>query len=273
MKFYVWNFENTLQNIYKYFSFLFRPIPVTEPEILAQNEDIHVRIVKKSSYTFAEVWIANKFEKSINLNDLGLHGQVYFDNYFGSVSIDPSGENISYIAERKRANTSSFFRPHTSNEIPGQEYNYIDDWGEQMLSKSSSVVVILNWKTVTANVLNLDPEYCYGNVIYLNSNFLIGTMTKIESYRLGIVYTTSKPTNIFQVNVEDPNFLIVLNENIEGLCCRSPRISPDRKTLISLERDLHHRSHACCLRMKGMSYVIYCRFNSFKVKETKFQCL
>jgi hypothetical protein len=29
--------------------------------------------------------------------------------------------------------------------LPGQEYNYVDDWGEQMNDKSTSVVVILDW--------------------------------------------------------------------------------------------------------------------------------
>ena len=32
-----------------------------------------------------------------------------------------------------------------SNVLPGQEYNYVDDWGEQMNDKSTSVVVILDW--------------------------------------------------------------------------------------------------------------------------------
>jgi hypothetical protein len=29
--------------------------------------------------------------------------------------------------------------------LPGQEYNYVDDWGEQMNDKSTSVVVIFDW--------------------------------------------------------------------------------------------------------------------------------
>ena len=33
----------------------------------------------------------------------------------------------------------------SSNVLPGQEYNYVDDWGEQMNDKSTSVVVILDW--------------------------------------------------------------------------------------------------------------------------------
>ena len=53
-----------------------------------------------------------------------------------------------------------------ANQIPGQEYNFFDDWGEQMTEKSSSIVVILNWKTAIAKVLDLSHDYCYGNVIW-----------------------------------------------------------------------------------------------------------
>ena len=126
-----------------------------------------------------------------------------------------------------------------------------------MRNKSNSVIAILDWKNNDLKILDLDPEFCYGNVIWKNSNVLIGTMTKIEAYRLGIVYTTSKPTNIFQVNIDHPDSLKILNENIEeGICCRSPRLSPDKTILIWLERDLNHRSHACCLRMKRLDLTI-----------------
>ena len=45
--------------------------------------------------------------------------------------------------------------------------------------------------------------HCFGNVIWINSNEIIGTATLIEAYRMGIVYTTSKPTNIFKVDVKN----------------------------------------------------------------------
>ena len=56
--------------------------------------------------------------------------------------------------------------------LPGQEYNYVDDWGEQMNDKSTSVVVILDWIS----------EDLQGNFIF----FLI------------ILVFMACPTNIFQ---------------------------------------------------------------------------
>ena len=73
---------------------------MTETEVWLSNQNTQIRIVQKStSNTNIEIWIANELEKSINLNELGLHGQLYFDNYFGGFSLDPSGEKIAYIGK------------------------------------------------------------------------------------------------------------------------------------------------------------------------------
>ena len=73
---------------------------MTETEVWLSNQNTQIRIVQKStSNTNIEIWIANKLENSINLNELGLHGQLYFDNYFGGFSLDPSGEKIAYIGK------------------------------------------------------------------------------------------------------------------------------------------------------------------------------
>ena len=87
-------------------------------------------------------------EKSINLTEKNVHGPIYFDNNFKGFSMDPTGSKLAFIAERKRPKSSGFFRIGLNlGTIPGQEYNYVDDWGEQMTDKSVSVVVILDWIT------------------------------------------------------------------------------------------------------------------------------
>ena len=74
-------------------------------------------------------------------------------------------------------------------------------------------------------VLELPYEqYCYGNVIWINSTEIVGTALLIEAYRMGIVYTTSKPSNIFKVDVNNvSDSFTFISESTEGLCCRSPR--------------------------------------------------
>lgn len=123
-----------------------------------------------------------------------------------------------------------------------------------MTDKSQTVIVILNWSTDDFLVVqDLSPEYCHGNILWQDQETLIGTATKIGSYRLGIVYTTSKVGHLFRINVNDPiNTYQVLSDDKADIICRSPRLSPDGKTLIWLERDLNKGTHACCLRLMGL---------------------
>ena len=115
--------------------------------------------------------------------------------------MDPTGTRLAFIAERKRPKSSGFFQNSSNITMPGQENNYIDDWGEQMTGKSVSVIVILDWFNEDLKILDLPYEqYCFGNVIWINSTEILGTASHIEAYRMGIVYTTSKPTGIFKVD-------------------------------------------------------------------------
>ena len=67
-------------------------------------------------------------------------------------------------------------------------------------------------------------QYCFGNVIWINSTEVVGTAFIIEAYRMGIIYTTSKPTKIFRVNTTNVSLTFeFISDPIKGLCCRSPR--------------------------------------------------
>ena len=49
-------------------------------------------------------------EKSINLTERNLHGPIYFDNNFKGFSLDPTGNKLAFIAEKKREKSSGFFQ-------------------------------------------------------------------------------------------------------------------------------------------------------------------
>ena len=191
-------------------------------------------------------------QKSVNLTEKKLHGPVYFDNTFGALDINPSGTKVAFIVEKKRLKSNSFFHSTTSSHdevFPGQEYNFVDDWGEQRKGKSLSTIAILDLSSDVLQVLDLSDEYCYGNCLWIDDEHLIGTATLVEAYRIGIVYTTSKPTSVFKLNIKNLSSYNVISSKVDGICCKSPRLSPSRKTLIWLERDLLDRTHACCLRL------------------------
>ena len=228
-----------------------RPINYEETELWTSTSNKKVRLVKqRSGSTHIEVWQNGMLQKSVNLTEKKVHGPVYFDNTFGALDINPSGTKVAFVVEKKAMKSQSFFQSTSSDEVfPGQEYNFVDDWGETRKGKSLSKIAILDLNSDQVEVLNLSDDFCYGNCQWIDDNTMIGTATLVEAYRLGIVYNTSKPTNVFKLNIEDLSSYTVLNKKIDGLCCRSPRLSPSKKTLIWLERDLLDRTQACCLRL------------------------
>ena len=129
----------------------FRPIFYNETELWTTTNNFKARVVSRKSNNYVEIWSNNSdgtslLEKPINLTEKNVHGPVYFDNNFKGFSMDPIGTKLAFIAEKKRPKSSGFFQDGSNlGTIPGQEYNYIDDWGEQMSDKSVSVVVILDW--------------------------------------------------------------------------------------------------------------------------------
>jgi hypothetical protein len=60
------------------------------------------------------------------LTELDLHGPVYFDNQFGSLALDPIGQKVAFVAEKKRPNASPFFKPGGSNgsTLPGGSVHF-----------------------------------------------------------------------------------------------------------------------------------------------------
>ena len=136
-----------------------------------------------------------------------------------------------------------------------------DDWGEQMSNKSRSVLVVVDLIKDDIKVIDkeLPDKYCHGNVLWKGPDTLIGTATDYGPYRLGIIYTTSKASKVFQINVGNPGESYqIISKDTADIACRSPRLSPDGKTLIWLERDVNSGKakpgpHACCLRLMAKS--------------------
>ena len=113
--------------------------------------------------------------KTINLSDVDAHGMVYFDNELGGMVLNPSGTKVAYIAEAKKPKNSPFF-PTKNNKANGgkdepqdfgKEFSYTEEWGEQLVGKSQSVIAIFDLETCSVDVLqDLVPEdLCPGKVI------------------------------------------------------------------------------------------------------------
>ena len=113
------------------------------------------------------------------MSDVDAHGTVYFDNELGGLVLNPSENKVAYIAEAKKPKNSPFF-PTKNNKAnggkdepqdSGKEFSYTEEWGEQLVGKSQSVIAIFDLETCIVDVLqDLVPEdLCPGKVIILKS--------------------------------------------------------------------------------------------------------
>lgn len=198
-----------------------------------------------------EVWIYNKLKASVNLTEEDKHGKVYFDGGFGCLDCDPDSGRVVYVAEKKRPKSPKFFGATKAEVLPGQEFNYVEDWGEQLTDKSLSVICIYDWALEQVRVLDLDENYCYGPVYWLDKESLFGVATKIGPYRLP---PTSKPSRIIRIH-EKSGETVLLSKGTELVHCNSPRINPQKQFLVWLERDLGQKAHSGCSKLVSLSLV------------------
>ena len=123
---------------------------------------------------------------------------------------DPKGSYHMYAA----SDVYQIDRRFGSN----QTYKHLSEALKKRNMKLIMDYVVNHWKNVIFSELSMN-----------NQSTIIGTETLVEPYRLGIIYTTSKPSNIFSLNINDISTHKVLNDKPDNLCCRSPRLSPNKK--------------------------------------------
>lgn len=88
--------------------------------------------------------------------------------------------------------------------LQGEEYLYIQDWGEQLVGKKYSVLVEYNIENDAAEVLAGIPEdVCPAQPIYSpEGDYIVGIGYKTEPRKLGLIYCTNRPSAIFKLDFQ-----------------------------------------------------------------------
>lgn len=89
-------------------------------------------------------------------------------------------------------------------DIQGEEYLYIQDWGEQLVGKKYSVLVQYNIESDSAEVLEGIPEdVCAAQPIYSpDGDYIIGVGYKITPRKLGLIYCSNRASSIFKLDFQ-----------------------------------------------------------------------
>lgn len=224
----------------------------------SKGDDVHL----------LEVWKADNILKTINLTDLDLHGNVYYDAELGGVAINEAATKVAYIAEAKKPKNTAFFpvskrsssaKVEDSKEtVYGQEYTYSEEWGEQLIGKSQSVIVTVDLATTEVKVIEyLAPDrkhLCPGQLQWISNDVLVGVAADTRPYRMGLIYCSNRPIGLFKLNTSTDVLDMIREPTV--VSCSQPRISPDGKTLVWLETDLqalYPGPHQQCFRLMAMN--------------------
>lgn len=85
------------------------------------------------------------------------------------------------------------------------EYDYKQEWGEQLVGKHLSSIVICKPETETFNVVDWLPEsWCPGQVTWSpEDTTIVGVAWETEPRRLGLIFCTNRESLIFSTSLVD----------------------------------------------------------------------
>ncbi|KMQ95719.1 acylamino-acid-releasing enzyme [Lasius niger] len=191
------------------------PIDVTTElmSTLTKNEErravLRQAIIDNSTKQFIEIWDKQHFVKNYDLSALDVHGDVYTDVEFRSFEWSPDNAKVLYIAEKKLSKSEPFYKQKPLDKkdkekkedeevTVGNEYIYKPHWGEQLVGKHRSVVVVLDTTTDNITVLSGIPdELSPGQVIWTKDQDVVGVAWKHEPQYLGLIACTNRYSWIF----------------------------------------------------------------------------
>ncbi|XP_015764968.1 PREDICTED: acylamino-acid-releasing enzyme-like [Acropora digitifera] len=156
----------------------------------------------KEDKQFLEIWSRSHLLKSIDVQACEKHGKVYEDPQFGCLAWSASERFLLYVAEKKLPKSVSYFerqKPDVSSDKPapqkGTQFDFKEDWGEQLISKCCPVLVIYDMTTDEIKVLEGVPENisagqaCWGP----DDDSVVFVGWCHEPYRLGLIYCPIRP--------------------------------------------------------------------------------
>ncbi|XP_049869036.1 acylamino-acid-releasing enzyme-like isoform X1 [Pectinophora gossypiella] len=227
------------------------------------REEKDSKDVKKQ---YLEIWSKSTLAHAVDLTALDIHGDVYADGEFGNLDWSQDESSVVYVAEKKVKKSEPYIKrkgeeknkPDGSGEaLPkkGEEFVYKQDWGEQLVGKVLSVVVVCRIDTESFTVLEGLPEtLCPGQVRFApDGKSVVGVAWETEPRRLGLIFCTNRPSFIFQLTMDGAFKKL----SLDGMSVRSPRLTPDGH-LVWLQRAAdgpHHTCHALVIKKKDSTEV------------------
>ncbi|XP_029343702.1 acylamino-acid-releasing enzyme-like isoform X1 [Acyrthosiphon pisum] len=246
-------FRQTVFSDYKTYTLTSPPTDITDELISAHSKSTKyfcvVREIEsgKDIKQYLEVWADCSLAKNYDLSALDVHGKIYADAEFGILEWSPDETKIVYIAEKKVPKSEPFYKQKpkasadkdgvdNSDTVPGKEYDWSQDWGEELVGKIIPVLVVCDIKTDTIEVLSNIPN---------DVNPAAATWTPDGKGVVAIGYTitprklgTNSLSHVFSLTLSGQ--YNVLSSNSEQLSVKTPRFNLNGTKLVWLAGGPHY---------------------------------
>ncbi|XP_003247213.1 acylamino-acid-releasing enzyme isoform X2 [Acyrthosiphon pisum] len=255
-------FRQTVFSDYKTYTLTSPPTDITNELISAHSKSTKyfcvVREIEsgKDIKQYLEVWADCSLVKNYDLSALDVHGKIYADAEFGTLEWSPDETKIVYIAEKKVPKSEPFYKQKpkasadkdgvdNSDTVPGKEYDWSQDWGEQLVGKITPVLVVCDIKTDTIDVLsNIPNDVNPAAATWTpDGKGVVAIGYSITPRKLGLIYCTNRPSHVFSLTLSGQ--YNVLSSNSEQLSVKTPRFNLNGTKLVWLERLAGGPHHSC----------------------------
>jgi acylaminoacyl-peptidase len=255
-------FRQTVFSDYKTYTLTSPPTDITNELISAHSKSTKYFCVVREIETgkeikqYLEVWANCSLVKNYDLSALDVHGKIYADAEFGTLEWSPDETKIVYIAEKKVPKSEPFYKQKpkastdkdgvdNSDTVPGKEYDWSQDWGEQLVGKITPVLVVCDIKTDTIDVLsNIPNDVNPATATWTpDGKGVVAIGYTITPRKLGLIYCTNRPSHVFSLTLDGQ--YNVLSSNSEQLSVKTPRFNLNGTKLVWLERLAGGPHHSC----------------------------
>ncbi|KAF2072327.1 hypothetical protein CYY_006361 [Polysphondylium violaceum] len=202
-----------------------------------------------------------------------IHKKVCSDEWFGTISWSPCEKYIAFIADSK-INTTSFYDREPKDKIVGDQFLYRDDWGETYSPISNPSIFIVDIEKEAIFPLEPFPseKLTAGQVIWTpDGKGLVFVGWSVSVRKLGIRACFNRISSLYHFDFasylvtrqeakdkkEKPTKPLVLTNLIPSVsqgCFRSPRFSPDGKSLIFMGFDEKTFPHNTCSKLFKLNW-------------------
>ncbi|XP_030640823.1 acylamino-acid-releasing enzyme [Chanos chanos] len=190
---------------------------------------------------YLEVWGKHGLVKSLDLTSLNRHGKVYEDAQFACLDWSPCEQKLLYVAERKRpkvepSGDSASMASNDGSETKTTDKDrsvYVEDWGEGLVGKSTSVLCVADLRKGEVTVLEGPPlQVSPGQGLWApDGRGVVFVSWWHEPFRLGLKFCSNRRSALFYLDLTG-NCEPLSSDCVSVLC---PRFSPDGRWLVYLQ--------------------------------------